>query len=185
MNPLSDELWNQAESYEQFRAEARHNQEVLDGVYASPAFEREDIDLLTRLPALRILAIGEDWCPDVYHTLPAWARVAESLDGWMLRILRRDGDSGIMDYFLWRNAARRIPVFAFYDSRNYLQVWWSGRSAEAQVYMDGLLAGKAFGELDAGEKARIGGLLDAGYRERFRRANFVEILSLLRAFFHI
>ncbi|MFQ5350713.1 MAG: thioredoxin family protein, partial [Thermoanaerobaculia bacterium] len=144
-----------------------------------------ELELLIRLPPLRIVAIGEDWCPDVYHTLPTWARVAEEVPGWELRVFARDARGELMDAFLWRNEARRIPVFAFYDSKGSLQVWWSGRGAAAQRFYEDLLAGRSFGDLDEDEIAELVKSFDEAYRSRFRRENFEEILTLLRAFFHL
>ncbi len=81
--------------------------------------------------------------------------------------------------------ASQGSVYAFYDARNYLQVWWSGRGAEAQAAVDGWLAGRTFAELDDDASADVGRRFEAGYRDRFRRANFLEILALLRAFHHL
>lgn len=185
MNPLSLETWEQGQSYEDYRRSVGRNGEVFDAVHEKPDYAPADLDLLRKLPPLRVLAIGEDWCPDVFHTLPTWARLVEELPGWELRVFARDSHQDLMRYFLWAKGAQRIPVYAFYDDAGRLQVWWSGRGAVAQKAMDDALAGRAFGELEADEKKRLGETLDQGYRERFRRANFEEIVALLRAFYHL
>ncbi|MCP4657737.1 MAG: hypothetical protein GY856_20205 [bacterium] len=185
MNPIDPELLVQGLSYVQFRERVTRNAETFAEVYEHPAFTPADLELLRRLPPLTVVAIGEDWCPDVFHTLPTWARVAEALDGWSLRIFERDQHPTLMDCFLYREKARRIPVYAFYDQRGSLQVWWSGRGAEAQKAIDGWLAGRAFAELDPEGRTAISRQLQAGYRTSFRRANFEELLALLGAFFHL
>lgn len=185
MNPLNDDKWNRGLSYHDYRKSISRNEEIFDEVYGSPDFTQDDLAFLRQLPPLRVLAIGEDWCPDVYHTLPTWARVAGELPGWDLRVFARDSHPDVVRYFLWKKEAQRIPVYAFYDEAGRLQVWWSGRSAPAQRMIDDALAGRSFGDLDPDEKARVGGILEEGYRRELRRANFLEVLALLRAFFHL
>ncbi len=185
MNPLPSDVWDRALPYLQYRRRIKRNQAAFDEVYKAPDFTSEDLVFLGELPPLRVLAIGEDWCPDVYHTLPTWARVAEELPGWDLRILPRDGFPEVMAHFLWKKGALRIPVFAFYSDKAYLQTWWSGRSAAAQQALDTFLAGRPFAELSEVDKKAAGELLQTGYVERFRRANFQEILAQLRAFYHL
>lgn len=184
MNPLPEAVWNQGLPYADFRASITKNVEAFDEVHAAPDHTEDDLAFLATLPPLRILAIGEDWCPDVYYTLPTWARLAEEVPGWELRVFPRDRHPEVMAPFVWKEGAQRIPVYAFYSRAGFLQVWWSGRGATAQAELDGLLAGRTFAELDAEEKANIGQTFEEGYRTGFRRQNLEEILALLRAFFH-
>jgi Thioredoxin len=185
MNPIDDDVLNQASSYDQFRARITKNAGVFDEVYAHPAFDDADLDFFRRLPPLTVVAIGEDWCPDVFHTLPTWARLVEALDGWRLRVFQRDQDPPLIDSFLYRGTSKRVPVYAFYNDRRYLQTWWSGRSAIAQRAVDGWLAGRTYADLDDAERKEMGRRFEEGYRNKFRRANFVEIKTQLGAFFHL
>lgn len=120
-----------------------------------------------------------------FHTLGTWARLAEELDGWRCRVFQRDQGPPLIESFLYLGRAKRIPVYAFYDQRRYLQTWWSGRSAAAERTVEEWLAGRTFAELDKTEAREIGRRFDDGYRQRFRRANFVEIKTLLGACFHL
>lgn len=185
MNPLSPEVWSRGLPYASYRRTVRRNGKTFDEVHRDPAYTDEDLEFLRKLPPLKVLAIGEDWCPDVYHTLPTWVRVAEKVSGWELRIFARDSNLDVMNHFLWLRENQRIPVYAFYDEDDRLQTWWSGRSALAQRVFDEKLAGRAFGSLDPEERKRISEEIEEGYRRDFRRANFEEILRLLRAFFHL
>lgn len=185
MNPLTPETWNRGLLYKDYRRTIRRNGKVFDEVYRDPAYHPEDLDFLRQLPPLRVLAVSEDWCPDVYHTLPTWVRIADELPGWEMRIFPRDIHTDLMSYFLWRSDAQRIPVYAFYDEENRLQTWWSGRAAAAQKSFEESLAGRAFAKLDPEERKRVSELFEEGYRREFRRANFEEMLALLRAFFHV
>jgi hypothetical protein len=105
MNPLSLDIWEQGLPYEEYRRSVRRNGETFDAVYGEPDYRPADFNLLQRLPPLRVLAIGEDWCPDVFHTLPTWARLAEELPGWELRVFPRDAHPDVMRYFLWAKEA--------------------------------------------------------------------------------
>lgn len=182
---LADETWSRGLPYARFREGVTRNGDVLDEVWREPAYTAEDLDILRRLPPLRVLAIGEDWCPDVFHTLPTWARLAEELPGWELRVFARDGSPGLMEPFLWKREAQRIPVYAFYDADGRLQTWWSGRSAPAEQALQETLAGRAYGDLSENERKEFSKLFEQGYRATFRRANFEEMVGLLRAFFHL
>ena len=185
MNPIDEATLSLASTYDEYRARVKRNGEIFDEVHADPAFDGEDLDFFRRLPPLTVVAIGEDWCPDVYHTLPTWARLCESLDGWLLRVFERDQDPPLIDFFLYRGSGKRVPVYAFYDARRFLQTWWSGRSATAQRAVDGWLAGRAFGDLDEAAREEIGRRFEDGYRSEFRRSNFLEIKTQLAAFFHL
>jgi Thioredoxin len=173
MNPLSPEVWNRGLPYSSYRRTIRRNGRTFDEVFREPTRTPEDMEFLRKLPPLRVVAISEDWCPDVYHTLPTWVRIADELPGWELRV------------FPWRQDAQRIPVYAFYDEEDRLQTWWSGRSAAAQRAFDEALAGRAFASLDPEERKRISEGTEEGYRRDFRRANLDEMLAQLRAFFHV
>lgn len=185
MNPIDEKLLDQGLSYGQFReTQVEENAADFDAVYADPTCTEEDLAFLRRLPPLSIVALAEDWCPDVFHTLPTWARVAERLAGWSLRVFRRDEHPRLMDTFLWQGRAKRIPVYAFYDRRNHLQAWWSGRSREAEEDLNQVLGGASWSEADEETRKEAAELFETEYPSRYRRANFDEILDLLAAFFH-
>jgi thiol-disulfide isomerase/thioredoxin len=54
---------------------------------------------LKALPTMKLLVIGEDWCPDVFRGMPVLARIAEAA-GWEARFFQRDQNNDIMDEFL-------------------------------------------------------------------------------------
>lgn len=185
MNPIDEATLSQGLTYEDYRALVTKNAEVFDEVYAEPAYSDEDLDFFRRLPPLHVVAIGEDWCPDVFHTMPTWARLAEELDGWTFSVFRRDQDPPLIDSFLWKGSAKRVPVYAFYDARHHLQTWWSGRSGVAEKAVLDWLAGRTYAELDDASRKEMGVRFNDSYRRELRRANFVEIKTLLGAFFHV
>ena len=184
MNPLPKEVWARRLSFAAYLATVARNRETFEEVYRQPSHRAADLAWLRALPPLRVLAIAEEWCPDVYHTLPTWARLVEDLPGWELGVFSRDANPDVMEPFLWQGDRQRIPVYAFYLA-DRLQVWWSGRGAAAEQALAGLLAGRGVADLDEDERRRVTLLLQEGYRREFRRQNFEEVLALLRAFFHV
>jgi hypothetical protein len=185
MNPLPADIWKRALAYPDYRAGITRNQEAFDEAYAHPGLQPADFDLLRNLPPLRIVAIVEDWCPDVYNTLPTWVRISEMLPRWDLRVLARDTHPDVMAHFLWKDDAKRIPVYAFYNEAGRLQAWWSGRGAEAEDGLQELLAGRQFADLTPEQQKQVGAVFEESYRMEYRRTNFEEILRLLAAFFHL
>jgi hypothetical protein len=184
MNPLSGDVWSRRLSYAAYLGTLSSNRSFFDEVYSTPSHRETDLAWLRRLPPLKVLAIAEDWCPDVYHTLPTWAAMVEALPGWEIGIFSRDANPDVMEAFLWRGDRQRIPVYAFYLG-DRLQVWWSGRGAAAERELAGFLAGRGFAALPEDERRRVSLLLHEGYRREFRRQNLEETLALLKAFFHV
>ncbi len=79
--------------------------------------------IVHRVGAVKIVAIGEDWCPDVHRGLPIIAKVAEA-SGMELRFFPRDKNLDIMNLFLKDGKYQSIPVFAFFDGNfNHLCHW--------------------------------------------------------------
>ena len=185
MQILEPETWSLGLTYARYRRGVKHNQESFDEAYSTPAIEAGDLDLLARLPPHRILALVEDWCPDVCHTLPTWARLTEDLPSWELRVFPLGKHSALMEPFIGIGGSRRVPVYAFYSAAGWLQVWWSGRCGAAEREVERILGGRRFGELDTRERVGVGRQLEDAYRSRLKRLAFEEILTLLASFYHL
>ena len=68
---------------------------------------------------VKVLTIGEHWCPDVWRGLPVMARIAEAT-GMEHRIFFRDQNKDIMSEFLLNGEFESIPTVVFYDrDHNY------------------------------------------------------------------
>ena len=171
--------------YDAYRAGCRRNVETLDEVYSDPAFTAEDLELLTRLPPLKVAIIAEDWCVDVNHTLPTWVRIAKHLRGWSYTIFRRDENPELMDHFVQDSGGRALPVYAFFDDGDRLLTWWSGRGREAQEEVDRLLGDRRFVDLSTADRRAVGEAFSQSYRDRLRRANFLEIVDLLHTYHYL
>jgi hypothetical protein len=82
----------------------------------------------------KVLALGEDWCPDVFRGLPVMARIAEAA-GMELRVFPRDENLDIMGEFLNRGESQSIPTFVFYTSDHRYIGHWIERPAKANAEM--------------------------------------------------
>ncbi len=115
-------------TYEEYIGSIQRNRDKFDYNYAETAIGEEDAgalrDLVSREngPA-RVLALAEDWCPDVVRGLPVMARLAEAA-GLELRVFPRDKNPDIMDEFLKQGEHRSIPTFVFYTrDHRYIAHW--------------------------------------------------------------
>ena len=82
----------------------------------------------------RVLALAEDWCPDVFRGLPVMARIAEAA-GMELRVFFRDQNKDIMAEFLKQGEHESIPVFVFYTREHRYLCHWIERPALANEEM--------------------------------------------------
>ena len=179
------ELWGRGMTWDAYRRDKIHqNAEAFDNDYAFPAYEPDERDLLQALPPLKLVAVAEDWCPDVFHTLGTWARLVEELSEWEMRIFARDESPDVMARYLWLREKQRIPVYAFHDEDLRPIVWWSGRSAVAQAAVEEILNGRTYAEATKADKEKLGEVFDSRYLSEFRRANFQEVFRVLVGTFH-
>ncbi len=127
---LTWEQWMQAIDKNQARF-----QENYDGTEL-PAADVEAIRALVARPdgPAKCLAIGEDWCPDVFRGLPVMAKLAQAT-GMELRIFFRDRNKDIMAEFLNRGEFESIPVFAFYTRDLTYIAHWIERPRKADEEM--------------------------------------------------
>src|SRR3989304_4213408 len=88
-------------TWEQYLNHIQRNREKFEYNYRETRLTDEDIAALRRLvetpegPA-RVLALAEDWCPDVFRGLPVVARIAGGA-GLELYIFPRDQNPDIMN----------------------------------------------------------------------------------------
>jgi len=78
---------------------------------------------LVEKSGVKMLVIGEDWCPDVWRGLPVACKISEQ-SGMELRILLRDQNKDVMAEFLKDGEFESIPTIVFYDrDQKYLGHW--------------------------------------------------------------
>ena len=111
----------------------------IEAFHLAPADAKFFKGIVGRVGAIKIVAIGEDWCPDVHRGLPIVAKIAEA-SGMELRIFPRDKNPDIMSLFLKDGKYQSIPVFAFFDANfNYLGHWME-RPVEASRFYEKIRA---------------------------------------------
>lgn len=136
--------FEQGLNYPEFLNQLTVNRDRFDLYYKESPITADDVLFFKNAAATfngpaKILAIGEDWCGDVYRELPTVARIAEAT-GMDLRIFIRDKNPDIMDEFLSNNGkARAIPVFVFYTADLKYITHFTERPATAQAEIDALL----------------------------------------------
>lgn len=136
---FTPERFAQGLSYAQFLAQAKSNREAFEQSYREFQLSPEDGQALATFNRkhgpLKVLAIGEDWCPDVVRGLPAMARIAEA-GGMELRVFPRDQNLDLMDLYLKEGKFRSIPAFAFFDRHFRTIGHWNERPALAYQQME-------------------------------------------------
>ncbi len=126
-------------TWEQYLAHIKRNTEKFQFNYRETVLTGDDVAALRRLAAqdngpAKVMALGEDWCPDVFRGLPVIARIAEAA-GLELRIFPRDDNLDIMNEFLKNGEHQSIPAVVFYTRDHRYIAHWIERPALANAEM--------------------------------------------------
>lgn len=105
-------------TYKEFIAQINVNKDRFEQYYESGKPSADDVAYFKRAMQspngpTKMLAIAEDWCPDVYRGLPVVARLAEAT-GLELRVFPRDKHLDIMQEFLNQGQFQSVPTIVFY-----------------------------------------------------------------------
>jgi hypothetical protein len=124
-------------TWEEYVGNIKRNREKFEYNYGETALKDEDTEAFRSLAAAangpaKVLALGEDWCPDVFRGLPVMARIAEAA-GMELRVFPRDDNLDIMKEFLNQGEHQSIPTFVFYTSDHRYITQWIERPAKANA----------------------------------------------------
>jgi hypothetical protein len=107
-------LWAQALPYHEFVAASTEHRGLWEGVHRISALPEWSRSLDASAAPRRLLVIAEDWCGDASNTVPVLAKLAETVPGIELRVLRRDEHPEAMDQYL-TNGSRSIPIVIVLD----------------------------------------------------------------------
>ncbi len=137
-------------TWTQYLGHISRNREKFEYNYSETALSEADTAAFRRLAArengpARVLALGEDWCPDVFRGIPVMARIAEA-SGMEFRIFPRDDNPDIMSEFLNQGEHLSIPVFVFYTRDHRYIAHWIERPAKANAELPEMMqifAGKS------------------------------------------
>ena len=179
------DYFEKARPYEAFYQKAEKNRDILEEVYADPNLMPSDLKFFAEVAPLNILAIGEDWCPDVVHTVPRWARLAERVDGIAFRILTKSETPELIEQHLGPGNKERIPLYIFLNQEGKRILYWSGRARIADEWVLARRNRRVYADFSQEEMEQFGHDFRVMYRERFRRENFQEIKDALAVAFAI
>jgi len=141
---VTPERFAQGLTYADFLAQATINHDKFEQYYKDSPLTADDISFFKKAAALpngpvKILALAEAWCGDVYRELPTVARISEAT-GADLRVFLRDENPDIMDEYLSNNGkSRAIPVFIFYTKDTRYITHFTERSAGAHAELAAIM----------------------------------------------
>jgi hypothetical protein len=134
-------FYNNGMSWSEFLERAGENRERMESFYDAFDFDEETLTFFNGRTPLQVLAIAEDWCPDVAQNLAVVARIADEVPGMELSIVRREDHPDLMAEYATGDL-HRIPVIAFYDLTFRELARWAGRCREADAWIfDEVLGG--------------------------------------------
>src|SRR5213594_4746654 len=141
---VTPDRFNSGLTYDEYFGRIQRNRQKFEYNYRETALSDGDASAFRELAAreggpAKVLALGEDWCPDVFRGLPVMARIAEAA-GMELRVFPRDENLDIMGEFLNRGESQSIPTFVFYTSDHRYIGHWIERPAKANAEMGDLQA---------------------------------------------
>ena len=180
---VTEERFASGMTWQQYLEHIKRNRDRFEYNYSETDLSDEDVEAFRSLAAAadgpaKVLALGEDWCPDVFRGLPVMARIAEAV-GMELQIYPRDDNLDIMNEFLKQGEHQSIPVFVFYTKDHRYIAHWIERPAKANAELGEAQA--KFAGLDQEERR-------AAYREfqegslwaSWRQATVQELRELLQ-----
>ena len=128
-------------TWQQYLDEIKTNKEMFMKNYEELKLDPTDIEFFKKFVAkkgeVHVVALGEDWCPDVVRGLPVMAKVAHA-SGMDFKVFPRDVNLDIMDLYLWRREHQSIPVFVFFNKEFKELGTWIERPAVAYKFMSEL-----------------------------------------------
>jgi hypothetical protein len=156
--------YNGGLSWKQFMASAKAASQMQE-YYGAFDFDEDIISFFNGRTPLQVLAIAEDWCPDVVQSLSVAARLCDEVPGMELSIVKKSDAPELMNEYS-SGGKERIPVVAFFDMTFRELGRWSGRCKAADQWI--------FGEVLKGTRdiASLGGAdassFDREFDKRFR-----------------
>ena len=115
---VTPERYAKGFTFEEYTMQIKVNREHFSRFYQSGALSADDALFFREAAQLpngfgKMMAIGEDWCPDAFRGVPVMARIAEAA-GAEMRIFPRDQNLDIMNEFLNQGKFMSIPVAVFF-----------------------------------------------------------------------
>jgi hypothetical protein len=181
-NVLTEQRYSQGLTYEAYLdqlGETRQRfEEHAAAFQLTPADTRSFKKLVEGLGGVKVLAIAEDWCPDVHRGLPIMSAIVRN-SGMEMRVFPRDKNMDIMNLYLKQGKYMSIPVFAFFDSTMKPIGHWIERPEAASKFMEELaaeLTAKKFDEKELRSEIRKRNQL---MTDKWRKETVKELKAIL------
>lgn len=159
--------YNTGMSWEEFVAAAEVNADKMEAMFDEFDFDEDTLAFFNGRTPLQVLAIAEDWCPDVVQNVAVIARIADEVPGMELSIVKRDENPELMDEYL-TNGNRRIPVIAFFDMTFRELGRWAGRCESADEWIFGeVVPDRDFSKLSEEQAADFSDEYYRRYRDKY------------------
>lgn len=173
------DYYNTGMSWEEFLASSLKNVDRMKAFYDEFDFDDDTAVFFNGRTPLQVLAIGEDWCPDVVQNVAMLAKIADGVPGMELSIVRRDENPELMAEYL-TNGNKRIPVVAFFDMAFRELARWTGRCREADEWIGGeILEGTSWEKMSTEQLAAFNEEYDRRFRDSYARASLSEWQHLM------
>jgi hypothetical protein len=178
---VNAQLFSSGKTWQEYMNSITRNRDAFEKKYAEFRPSEDDLAPFREHAPLNIVAIAEDWCPDVHNTLGLVARIAKDIRGIQMRIFERDTYIDLMDLYVVDGTKRRIPVFAFF-SHDFRQLgWWSGRNKQADEWVSAFRKGRPYDEIPEDEMVVFREEFQRRYDKEYALGNLEEIKSVLRS----
>lgn len=155
---MTPERFAQGMTWSQYVDSIKANKERFQQYYNDFKVKPEEVAFFKKFNAkkgpVKVVVIGEDWCPDVVRGIPVAVRLAEAV-GMDLRIFPRDQNMDLMNEYLWRHEYLSIPVFAFFDKDWKELGHWIERPASGYKFVADLNEELSGGALSDEEKTKL------------------------------
>ncbi|MBI2887448.1 MAG: thioredoxin family protein [Chloroflexi bacterium] len=175
---ITPERYAQGLTWSQYVDVIKANKERFQQFYNEFQVKPEDAEYFRKYNAkrgpVRMVVIGEDWCPDVVRGIPVAVRVAEA-GGFDLRIFPRDENMDLMNEYLWRHEFLSIPVISFFDKDWNELGHWIERPALGYKWAADLSDELAQQGLSDEDRARIARERRAGVQQEWMQETVREL----------
>jgi hypothetical protein len=160
-------FYNGGLSWKQFLESSRTKDRMQD-YYGAFDFDEETLSFFNGRTPLQVLAIAEDWCPDVVQNLSVAARICDEVPGMELSVVRRADAPDLMGEYV-ADGKERIPVVAFFDMTFRELARWSGRcrSADKWIFQEVLNGTRDIMSLQGAALASFESEYDRRFREKY------------------
>ena len=172
--------YNGGLSWEQFVEKSKKNADRMRSFYDAFDYDEDTLTFFNGRTPLQVLAIAEDWCPDVAQCLAVAARVSDEVPGMELSIVRRSDAPELMTEYA-TGGKERIPVIAFFDMTFRELARWSGRcrSADRWIFEEVLKGTRDVTSLKGDALQSFNDEYDRRFRESYYMETITEWQHLL------